>query len=65
MLCASGWFGKCSAKKALISYKNYMDRSEFFKRHLHCTSKDWAIVQWSNQSKIGRLFSGPVKDNTV
>lgn len=60
-LRASGLFGRRPAKKPLVSVKNRIARVQFAKRHLKWTSKDWAKILWSDESKFNLFGSDGIK----
>lgn len=60
-LRASGLFGRRPAKKPLISAKNRIARVKFAKSHIAWTSKDWAKILWSDESKFMLFGSDGIK----
>lgn len=60
-LRSSGLFGRRPAKKPLVSLKNRIARIKFAKEHINKTSKDWAKVLWSDESKFMLFGSDGIK----
>lgn len=54
-------FGRRPSKKPFISAKNRMARLEFAQKYKYWTSKEWARVLWSDESKFDMFSSDGIR----
>lgn len=51
-LCESQLFGRCPAKKPMVTLKNRKTRLAFARKYQHWTFKEWSKVLWSDETQF-------------